>query len=330
MGKKIVFLGTGGTIAGTSPSESDNVGYKAAQVGIERLLASSPALQSALDGFGIDTEQVLQVNSKDMTLPDWQHLLARVLHHLGQEEVFGIVITHGTDTIEETAYFLHRALPPRLLASRRIVLTCAMRPASSSNADGPANLYDASTVAVSAASAGDVLVVCAGVVHAATYVQKIHPYRLNPFDSGEAGPIGYVEEGVFRRIAAIPPAVSAREEFDPHRFCHIDSPRVEIIVSHSGVSGTVVRALLYASAREPAPLRGIVVAGTGNGSIHEDLEAALREAEQAGIWIWRTSRCTYGQLVLGPASLTEEFTASHVSAVKARIDMVLALAALSD
>ena len=330
MEKKIVFLGTGGTIAGTSQSESDNVGYKAAQVGIESLLASSPALQRALDGHVVDTEQVLQVNSKDMTFPQWQHLLARVLHYLEQEQVCGIVITHGTDTIEETAYFLYRVLPARLLASRRIVLTCAMRPASSSNADGPANLYDATTVAVSAASAGDVLVVCAGVVHAAPFVQKIHPYRLNPFDSGEAGPIGYVEEGVFRRIAAVPSAASQVQEFDPHRLCQINSPRVEIIVSHSGVSGAVVRALLFANDRETAPLRGIVVVGTGNGSIHDDLEAALREAERAGVWVWRSSRCSYGQLVLGPSSLTEEFTAAHVSAVKARIDMVLALAALAD
>jgi L-asparaginase len=328
MGQKIVFLGTGGTIAGTSQSESDNVGYKAAQVGIGSLLAASAPLKRALGNYVADAEQVLQINSKDMRFPDWQHLLSRVLHSLEREDVTAIVITHGTDTIEETAYFLHRVLPARLLAKKRVVLTCAMRPASSSNADGPANLFDATVVAVSPAAEGDVLVVCAGVVHAAQHVQKVHPYRLNPFDSGESGPIGYVEEGVFRRITVMQPQNLQEREFDPYRVCQIKCPRVEIVLSHSGASGTLVKALMCANDDEEAPLSGIVVAGTGNGSIHTDLEAALREAEQSGVWVWRTSRCSYGRIVLGPTSLTDEFTASPVSAVKARIDMLLALSVL--
>src|SRR5205085_6759142 len=143
----------------------------------------------------IETEQVAQVDSKDMTLAIWEKLAERCRHHLQRDEVDGIVITHGTDTIEETAFYLHEDLRP----NKPVALTCAMRPATALSPDGPQNIVDAITVA-SHHQARGVLVVCAGVIHDPRYVAKVHHYRLDPFSSGDAGPIGYVEEGEIRLV----------------------------------------------------------------------------------------------------------------------------------
>lgn len=320
----VVFLGTGGTIAGTAASDTDNVGYKAAQVGIEQLLSTNAALRDALNGMAAESEQVLQVNSKDMVFADWQKILGRVVHHLQRPEVIGVLITHGTDTIEETAYFLNRAIPIHLLESKRIVLTCAMRPASSSSADGPANLRDATSVVVDPSFAG-VVVVCAGFIHSALHVQKVHSYRLNPFDSGEAGPLGLVEEGNVRWVASLPAASHQKPRVNIARIMSAHCSRVEILVSHSGSSGAVVQALMTDALNSTDPLRGIVVAGTGNGDIHEVLERELKNAQAAGITVWRTSRCAYGQLVVGKAMDSPQLPEAFASPVKARIDMLLAL-----
>lgn len=322
MSKKVVFLGTGGTIAGTAASDSDNVGYKAAQLGIDQLLQSSPALRGALQGCSAETEQVLQVNSKDMEFSGWQQILGRVVHHLQRPEVVSVLVTHGTDTIEETAYFLHRAIPAGLLVNKRVVLTCAMRPASSANADGPANLCDAAAVAVSPAVAG-VLVVCAGYVHAGQHVQKVHPYRLNPFDSGEVGHLAVVEEGLVRLVSSLPPSPAVHVDVD--RVLAASCPRVEVLVSHAGSDGAIVRALLSDAHHQTSPVRGLVVAGTGNGAVHETLEMALKLAQAQGVLVRRTSRCAYGQIVTGAVPDPQELVPAYASAVKARIDLILEL-----
>ena len=266
----------------------------------------------------------MQVNSKDMVFAGWQLLLARVTHHLARPEVASVLITHGTDTLEETAYFLHRVIPAHLLSGKAVVLTCAMRPASSANADGPANLCDATAVAVSSLRSG-VMVVCAGTVHAGVYIQKVHPYRLDPFDSGNAGPLGFVEEGEFRRVSALPDNLMGPTVADIERLVNADCPRVEVVFSHSGSDGALVRALLNDPFNKTVPLRGIVVAGTGNGAIHEAMEVALAQAKQAGILVWRTTRCAYGEVVQGSVPGTDELAVANTSAVKARIDMLLAL-----
>ena len=146
---KLVVLGTGGTIAGQASSQFDNVGYTAAQVGVAQLMAAVPALNHVLANHELVTEQVAQIYSKDMSWAVWQALRLRVNHYLAQHDVAGVVITHGTDTVEETAYFLHCTLAPSLLQAKPVVLTCAMRPASSISPDGPQNLLDAVVVALS-------------------------------------------------------------------------------------------------------------------------------------------------------------------------------------
>ncbi|MES2948788.1 MAG: asparaginase [Pseudomonadota bacterium] len=320
--KKMVFLGTGGTIAGTADSAADNVGYKAAQVGVELLLEAIPSLSSALGDHVFESEQVLQIDSKDMGWAQWTTLARRICHHMAQPDVCSIVVTHGTDTLEETAYFLARVLPRKLLDKKPVVLTCAMRPASSLSPDGPQNVLDAVIVARSKEAHG-VLAVCAGTVHSARDVQKIHTYRLNAFDSGEAGPLGYVEEGSVRWLHACPTTV-AIEAGSVEQLPETAWPRVEIVISYVGATGATVRALCQASADAVQPVRGIVVAGTGNGTIHEDLETALREAQAGGIRVMRATRCGRGSVVAGVS--TSDLPHSHgLSPVKARIALVLDL-----
>lgn len=320
MEKVIVFLGTGGTIAGRAASSQDNVGYTAGEVAVQDLLASIPGLNTRLGGCAVEMEQVVQVDSKDMSHAVWHALSQRVVVHLQRESVQAVVITHGTDTLEETAYFLSRVLPSSMLAHKAVVLTCAMRPASALSPDGPQNVLDSVCVALDARARG-VLAVCAGAVHAAEQVQKIHPYRLDAFDSGDGGPLGWVEEGQVRWVRLSLPVSDAPQvcvPLDPAQW-----PRVEVVLSHAGASGAMVRALCSVQSVDASVLRGIVVAGTGNGTVHADLEQALVEASRSGVRVVRTTRCAYGAVVSGaPAAVS---TVSQLSPYKARIALMLEL-----
>ena len=312
--KKWVFLGTGGTIAGAAASADDNVGYTAAQVGIETLLAGVPGLAAA----DVVCEQVAQVDSKDMDFAIWAALAARVAHWVADETVQAVVLTHGTDTLEETAFFLHQLLRPR----KPVVLTCAMRPATARTPDGPQNLLDAVAVAQDPQATG-VLVVCAGTVHGAVDVQKVHTYRLDAFDSGDAGPVAYVEESRLRWLRQPEIAGGVAAEALRRIVQGAVWPRVEIVMSHAGAGVAVVDALL-APSQQALPLAGLVVAATGNGTVHWQLEAALRKAQAGGVRVLRATRCHGGQVLSGPvpASLPH---ASGLSPVKARIQLMLEL-----
>jgi L-asparaginase len=302
----VVVLGTGGTMAGTAADAADNVGYSAAQLGVQALVAAV----SPLARLPIECEQVAQVDSKDMSHALWLILAQRVSHHLARPEVDGIVITHGTDTLEETSYFLHRVLAP----AKPVVLTAAMRPATSLLADGPQNLLDAVTVARELGARG-VLAVVAGRVFAGSEVRKVDSYRLDAFDAGVAGPIAVVEEGRVRRFRAWPEGLPLGLAFMPPETERW--PRVAVLTSHAGADGTQVQALLAAG------VRGIVVAGTGNGTVHTLLEAALLRAAAAGVAVSRVSRCAFGGVVGSNASGLDALPT--LAAPQARIELMLQL-----
>ena len=324
MEKKVVFLGTGGTIAGRSAERADNVGYQAAQVGVAQLLEGLPALAVALQGIAPESEQVVQVDSKDMDWIQWQALYIRALHHLQRADVGALVITHGTDTLEETAFFLSQVLPSDLLANKPVVLTCAMRPSTAEFPDGPQNLCDAALVA-NARGAQGILVVCAATVHIARDVQKVHPYRLDAFCSGEAGPAGFVEEGKVRWER---PLRSDGSGAKPGLQLPADAwPRVEVVVNAVGMGGAVVRALCATPVAPDTQVRGIVVGGTGNGTINRDMETALFAARVQGVRVVVTTRCASGQLVSARDAPIEDAEYLGLSIVKARIALVLELLA---
>ncbi|PIF78680.1 L-asparaginase [Variovorax sp. 54] len=307
--RRVVVLGTGGTIAGKAASSGDNIGYTAGQVGVADLLGGI----EAPTGVTLVAEQVGQLDSKDMDADTWRQLAARCAHWLAQPDVAGIVVTHGTDTLEETAFFLHAVLMP----TKPVVLTCAMRPATALSPDGPQNVRDALAVA-SMAGAQGVTVVCAGAVHSGLDVQKVHTYRLDAFASGDAGPVGYVEEGEVRRVRAWPQGAS----LDASRLEAVSKPwpRVEIVMSHAGASGAIVEALLLPSAE---PLRGLVVAATGNGTVHHALEAAALKAQATGVAVLRATRCTNGRILPKPGDGLRD--AGALTPVKARVALVLEL-----
>ncbi len=313
-----VILGTGGTIAGRAARPGDNVGYVAGQVGASDLVAAIPQLA----GMALEVEQVAQLDSKDMGFAVWQALAARVACHLARDEVSGVVITHGTDTLEETAFFLQQVLKP----GKPVVLTCAMRPATALVPDGPQNLLDAVMVAGDAAAFG-VVAVCAGQVHAAQHVTKVHSYRTDAFDSGDAGPIGCVEEGVLRLFHPWP-AQRPPSPFDAKGLARIQGadvmPRVEWLNSHADADGAVVRGLLALGAQRPELVpRGMVVAGTGNGTLHRSLLEALSEAQAAGVRVVRATRCARGRVISDGQSLFSEVT--DLPPAKARLSLALAL-----
>lgn len=309
--RKIVVLGTGGTIAGLAPRAGDSLGYQAAQVGVAQLLAG----HSAPGGTELLVEQVAQLDSKDMDTAVWHALAHRCAAWLGRDDVQGVVVAHGTDTLEETAYFLHAVLAP----AKPLVLTCAMRPANAAMPDGPQNLRDALAVAAAAGVQG-VVAVCAGSVHAAADVRKVHNYRLDAFNSGDAGPLAYVEAGALRQLRGWPHAVRAPGLLD--RLPAGDEaggawPRVEIVVSHAGAGGAMVDALVQGG------VRGLVVAATGNGSVHRVLEQALLRAQSAGVRVVRASRCDQGRVIGAEGDALPD--AGALSPVKARIQLQLDL-----
>ena len=317
---RLVILGTGGTIAGRANRPGDNVGYLAGQVSVAELLSAVPVLNDV----PLDVEQVAQLDSKDMGFAVWQALAARVVFHLERPEVMGIVITHGTDTVEETAFFLQTVLRP----AKPVVLTCAMRPATALVPDGPQNVSDAVALARLAGAQG-VVVVCAGLVHSAYDVTKVHTYRVDAFDSGDAGPLGCVEEGAVRLFRPWPAAVRGGV-LDAETYARVQAhrvlPRVVLLTSHADADGWVVRALLAQARRDPVqPLQGIVVAGTGNGTVHEGLEIALLEAQAQGVSVVRTSRCVHGRVLAHAGQRLPHV--SSLSAIKARIALALDLLA---
>lgn len=304
--RRIVVLGTGGTIAGRAASAGDGIGYRAAELEIADLLQGVEAAQDC----ELHAEQVAQLDSKDMDFATWCALARRCTHWLAQPEVSGVVITHGTDTMEETAFFLHCVLA----AAKPVILTGAMRPATATGADGPRNLADALAVAASPLAQG-VCAVFAGTVHSAVDVQKLHSYRLDAFSSGDAGPVAYVEEGGLRLLRSWPQAPllrSAASLPEPEHW-----PRVEIVLNHAGAGAAVVDALV----REGAA--GLVAAGTGNGTLHHALEDALLRATQQGVAVRRSSRCPQGRVLQHPGDRLP--AADGLSPVKARIALMLEL-----
>ena len=302
---RIVILATGGTIAGTAATATDSLGYSAAQLGIAQLLAAVPALA----GQPIEAEQVAQIDSKDMGMEVWRSLTRRVAHHLARPEVSGVVVTHGTDTLEETAYLLQRVLAP----SKPVVLTGAMRPATAVQADGPQNLLDAVALAREPGAAG-VCVVFAGSVFGAFDVRKRHTHRLDAFGAGDDGAIALIEGSGVRRLrdwpAGLPLGIEVLERPEPW---------VEIVISHAGASGAVVEAL------RAQGVDGLVVAGTGYGSLHSALEAALRTAQAAGVPVQRCTRVADGAVL--PTGHDALPISDARTPAQARIELMLTLMA---
>lgn len=336
---RVVLLATGGTIAGAA-CQTEPAGYRAAQLDVESLVAAVPPLQGLAADGRLEALQVAQVDSKDMGPAVWSALLAAVQDALGRPEVVGVVVTHGTDTLEETAYLLHRLLAPH----KPVVLTAAMRPATDPSADGPANLLDAVRVAAWPGAQG-VLAVMDQQVWAGAEVRKQHTWRMPAFGA-DAGPLGWVERGQVRLLRAWPAAEDAdaspvvvddthskaacrqapavvpgtmqaarRAAFDPQ----CTWPWVEIVHSHAGADGRIVRLLRQAG------VQGLVAACTGHGTLHQDLEAELLQAMEQGVPVIRASRVGQGAVWARDGDRLP--AAGACSPAQARVELMLRLLA---
>jgi L-asparaginase len=311
---RIAVLATGGTIAGSAASVTNTSGYQAGVVGVDRLLEAVPALSGVAQ---IQPEQIASVDSKDMALALWTTLAQRVNEMIASDDIDGVVITHGTDTLEETAYLLHLTVK----GSKPVVLTAAMRPASALSADGPLNLLNAVTVAASEAAHGQgVLVAFNNRIHSARDVIKTSTYAVDAFQSPEVGALGWVQDGrvEFQRQVVRPHTVHTEFVIGARW------PDVEIVASYAGVSRIAVDALVAAG------VRGIVVAGTGNGSIHASVQQALADAVMQGVAVVRSSRVGSGHVMRNGAAPDDALgfvTAGSLNPYKARVLLMLALAA---
>jgi L-asparaginase len=312
--QKIVVLGTGGTIAGESDSDLEGLSYKAAQRGIDVLLEAvsgiGQGLPKALANIELVSEQVAQIDSKDMDFATWRHLAKRCVAWLEQEDVQAVVITHGTDTLEETAYFLSRVVS----INKPIVLTCAMRPANFKDADGPQNLRDALSVAATLNGTG-IWLVAAGEIHHSQSVQKVHPTRMNAFDSGEDGPAARIKNGQIAWSPTYKPVLQERtfninELPEPATW-----PWVEVLFNHVQADARHVDVLVKAG------INGLVVAGTGNGSVSQLLKDALLRAQMAGVEVRLASRCNQGPVTITPSHAFEVLVG--LSPVKTRVALIL-------
>lgn len=312
--KNIYVLATGGTIAGKAASEAATTGYQAGAIGVEELIAAVPELAEVAQLKG---ETVAAIDSKDMTEEIQLQLAKRVQALLLGDDVDGIVITHGTDTMEETAYLLSLLIH----SEKSVVLTGSMRPATALSADGPLNLLDAVRVAASDEAQGmGVLVVLNNQIDGARDAMKSNTTAVQTFQSPNFGSLGLVTDGRVRFYRR-PLQQSAFTDIDVTTIQQL--PDVRILYSYAGDDGAMIDAAVRLGAK------GIIYAGMGNGSVPAPVEAKLKAAVSQGVTVVRSTRSFQGSVVAAEASYTDAgfIEGDTLSPQKARILLQLALLA---
>jgi len=313
MKPNIVILATGGTIAGRGESGTKS-SYSAGAVGVETLVEAVPQLAELASVRG---EQVANVGSQDMSDAIWLQLAQRVNAVLADDSVAGVVITHGTDTIEETAYFLNLVVH----SDKPVVLTAAMRPATALSADGPLNIYNAVAVAADPEAQGrGVLVVINDDIHGSRGMTKTSTTDVQTFVSPERGLIGtslYGENHFYRYPYKRHTVKSGFSVADVKSL-----PRVDVIYMHAGAAPDLIDAAVASGAR------GLVIAGVGNGNLNQQSQAAVQRATQRGVAVVRSSRVTRG--IVGRNVETDDealgtIAAGELKPPQARVLLQLAL-----
>jgi len=315
---KVVVLATGGTIAGAAKSNV-TAGYSSGQVGVEELLNAVPEAKKLARLSG---EQVSNIGSQDMNDQVWIKLADRVNAILAMPDVTGVVITHGTDTIEETAYFLNLVVHSR----KPVVMTASMRPSTALSADGPLNFFNAVAVAADKESAGrGVLVVVNDWIHGAQSLTKTSTTAVQTFLSPLSGLIGTVNYGVMEWYRGPIGKNTVLSEFSVDQNTVL--PRVDIIMATENMDG----ALINAAAANGA--KGIVIAGVGNGNMTKPALEALAAQAKKGIVCVRSTRVTTGEV--GRNVEVKDDSLNFVASLglnpqKARVLLRLALLKTSD
>lgn len=314
----ITIIATGGTIAGEAATSAQS-GYTSGQVGVDALIKAVPTLSKVARVSG---EQISNVGSQDMSDEIWLKLAKRINQLLVSSDVDGIAITHGTDTMEETAYFLHLTVKSR----KPVVLTGSMRPSTALSADGPLNIYNAVAVAADKQASGrGVLVSINDQIHSAHDITKTHTTATDTFMSPYRGLIGATAYGVSQYY---------RTPFRKHTIdtpFNVDSatslPRVDILYIYEDMPGDLVDACVKAGAK------GIVAAGVGNGNMPKAVMDALGRAAKAGVVVVRASRVMLGFVGRNVEVNDDQMgfvAAEELNPPKARVLLRLALLKTSD
>jgi len=315
----VTILATGGTIAGSGATSTTTVGYTAATVGVDRLIQAVPELAKVAQVKG---EQVFQIASENMSNEHWLTLAKRVNTLLAQPDVDGIVITHGTDTLEETAYFLDLVVKSR----KPVVVVGAMRPGTALSADGPINLYNAVLLAASQEAIGKgVLVALNDQIHAARDVTKTNTSTLDSFKTPELGMLGYIQgnKPYFYHLSARQHTVDT--EFDISQLNAL--PQVDIVYGYANMGPAALNAVVAAGAK------GVIHAGVGDGSLASKVVPALTAARKQGVLIVRASRVGQGIVARNGEANDDELdfvAADTLNPQKARILLMLALTRTTD
>lgn len=315
----VVILATGGTIAGAGASAANSATYQAAKVGIEQLIAGVPELSQLANVRG---EQVMQIASESITNDNLLQLGRRVAELADSKDVDGIVITHGTDTLEETAYFLNLVEK----TDKPIIVVGSMRPGTAMSADGMLNLYNAVAVASSKDARGKgVLVTMNDEIQSGRDVSKMINIKTEAFKSAW-GPLGMVVEGKSYWFRLPAKRHTMDSEFDIKTIKSL--PDVEIAYSYGNVSDTAYKSLAQSGAK------AIIHAGTGNGSVSSRVVPALQALRKDGVQIIRSSHVNAGGFVLRNAEQPDDkydwVVANDLNPQKARILAMVALTKTND
>jgi len=316
----VAVIGTGGTIESVAASSTEFNDYTLGKAGIQTLIDSVPGIRAHVD---VRAEQLFQVGSSALTNANWLKLAARVNAELARADVDGVVVTHGTDTLEETAYFLNLVVKSR----KPVVLVGSMRPSTAISADGPVNLYNAVLLAASASAAGKgVLVVLNDQISGARDVTKTNTSGTDTFRNWELGFLGYMRDGVPHFYRASTRRHTLDTEFD---VAGLDAlPQVDIVYGYVNMNGIAVDAFVANGAR------AIIYAGPGQGTVKDTgIEASLVAARSRGVVIVRGSRVGNGIVSRGEANHDDALgfvVADTLSPQKARILAMLALTRTRD
>ncbi|EOL9559419.1 type II asparaginase [Campylobacter jejuni] len=314
---RIAILGTGGTIAGFIDSTIATTGYMVGAIDIDVLIKAVPQIRDLAD---ISWEQIANIDSSNMCDEIWLRL-AKKIAKLFAEGIDGVVITHGTDTMEETAYFLNLTIK----SDKPVVLVGAMRPSTAISADGPKNLYNAvALVANKEAKNKGVMVAINDKILSARGVVKTHSLNVDAFSSPDFGDLGYIVDGKVFFYNNVTKAHTKNAPFDVSKLTSL--PKVDILYSYSNDgSGVAAKALFEHGTK------GIVVAGSGAGSIHKNQKDVLKELLKKGLKVVVSSRVVAGCVAVSDSDEKLGFiSAEDLNPQKARVLLMLALTKTSD
>jgi L-asparaginase len=316
---RVVILATGGTIAGAALKPTD-AGYQSGAVGVDLLIQAVPQLKEIAEVKG---EQIASIGSQDMNDEVWLKLAKRVNELLSSRDVDGIAITHGTDTMEETSYFLNLVVR----SDKPVVLTGSMRPSTAMSADGPLNIYNAVAIAADPEARGrGVLVAVDDDIHSAHDIVKTHSTDVATMRSGEAGLIGatlFGKQTWYRK----PAHIHTRNSQLGISASQATLPRVDIIYAHANMSPD----LIIAAAKNGA--KGLVIAGVGDGNMTAQSVEVLKKVMAQGVVVVRSSR-TNGGIIRRNIELNDDqlgtVASMELNPGKARVLLQLALLKTSD